>query len=159
MEVVLLNFIFFLLTMRIVKLVELYDEAAETEPTEEKPGYGSLKVSYEDYFEEPLFSYRSRSETYFQDTQVIEKSLEEAQEKRKKENKRRSSCKPRLQKITEEVSAIKLNDNEGDREERDFAAIHRERALSCGAIPDDLRRFRRKKSVVERRGRSKSWSQ
>ena len=134
--------------MRIIRLIQLYEEPTKVESHE----YNSnLCSSIRDCFEDPCFLLGQRSEMFFRDTKIIEKSLAKTESRRI--SKRKSSSRPSLEKIQEEASSeaeMKLGSEKTEESmlRRDFSAIHRERALSCGSFSTDLneaRRFRQRK--------------
>lgn len=132
--------------MPLLKQTELYKETPDRGTKEyiSNPTFCSS-------FEDPCFSLTidQRDEKFFQDIKIIERSFAELAE-RKRNFKRKSSNKPTLENIQEEDSTVvevKLSSEES-MVVRDFSAIHRERALSCGSFSPNLneaRRFRQKK--------------
>lgn len=102
------------------------------------------------------FCHRYRNPvTFHEDVKTIEKSMRESQAERRKAV-RRKNCKrkhstlriPKLENIEEdELLEPAISHNERS-DKRDLAAIHRERALGCGAglsQQNEGRRFRHKK--------------
>lgn len=147
--------------MRILGLSQLYEENTEIESTEYK-SCPNLYSSFVECFEDPRSLSGRRREMFFQDIKIIEKSLAGIESKRK--SKRKSSSKPSLEKIQEETSTVVEMQVDSEmidesRLRRDFSAIHRERALSCGYFSSDLneaRRFRQKKLSTYYRSRNNS---
>ena len=149
--------------MRTQNVILFYESFSESESS---LGHDKPVTMTEAQFQEAYgFCYRNRSSiALHEDLKTIEKSMAESQRmltkaRRKHCKRKRSTLRvPKLENIEEEDLSdflepkIPLSDDSKDK--RDLAAIHRERALSCGAAfpeKNEGQRFRHKKHTRIRR--------